>query len=99
VSTYTTSREQRRYRASMPESAWQRSREPRLRRRKRDAYDDLAAGLARHLASHGGQLDLFAATGTTAEWTAWALRLGAGSPSGPAPDGSTWGVTTRIDYV
>jgi len=97
--SYTTIREQRHYRAKTPPTAWQRGREPKLRRRKRDAYEDLAAGLARHLASHGGQLDLFAATATTAEWAQWALRLGAGCPGKPAPDGTTWGVTTRIDYV
>lgn len=97
--SYTTSREQRRYRAKMPEAAWPRGREPRLRRRKRDAYEDLAAGLARHLASHDDQLDLFAASGSTGEWAQWALQLGAGSPGRPAPDGTAWGVTTRIDYV
>jgi len=97
--SYTTSREQRRYRAKMPPSAWHRGREPRLRRRKRDAYEDLAAGLARHLANHGGQLDLFAAAGSTAEWAQWALKLGAGCPGRPAPDDTAWGVTTRIDYV
>jgi hypothetical protein len=97
--SYTTSREQRRYRAKMPEAAWPRGREPRLRRRKRDAYEDLAAGLARHLASHGAQLDLFAATGSAAEWAQWALQLGAGCPGRAAPDGTAWGVTTRIDYV
>jgi hypothetical protein len=97
--SYTTIREQRRYRAKIPEAARPRGHEPRLRRRKRDAYEDLAAGVARHLASHDGQLGLFTATGNTADWAQWALQLGAGCPGKPAPDGTAWGVTTRIDYV
>jgi hypothetical protein len=44
------SRETRRYRTEMPASAWQRSRPPRPRSRKRVALEDLAAGVARHLA-------------------------------------------------
>jgi hypothetical protein len=90
MSTYA-SRETRRNRADMPHAAWPRGREPRLRRRKRDAYQDLAAGLARHLAREP-------LLGSTAEWTEWALRTGAGCGFRPAPDGTRWSVTTRIDY-
>jgi hypothetical protein len=86
------SREIRRYRAEMPPSAWKRGREPRARRRRRDALCELADGVARHLASD-------TVGGDRVVWTAWALRLGAGASPGPAPDGSSWSVITVIDWT
>ena len=87
-------RERSRYLAVMPEAA-QGRRRPRERARKRDAYRDLADGVACYLRHPDrSQQD-------PAAWAAWALRLGAGiSQYLPgAPDGSQWHVTTRIDYV
>jgi hypothetical protein len=85
------SRETRRYRAEMPASACQGSRPPRLRSRKRVALEDLAAGLARHLAE--GE-----PAGSRAAWAEWAMRTGAGCALRPAPDGTSWSITIRIDY-
>ena len=79
--------ERRRYRPEMPETAWQRGRRPRQRTRRRQAMLDLADGLERYLSRPGIR-------GERTEWTTWALRLGAGSPVGPAPDGSLWYVQT-----
>ena len=85
-------REIRRYRPEMPRSAWKRGREPRAHRRRRDAMCELADGVARHLASG-------TVAGDRAEWAAWGLRLGAGASPGDAPDGSSWGVITVIDWA
>ena len=104
-------REQRRYRAEMPAGAWLRGRAPKERRRKRDAHEDLAAGLSRYLAGlqgagaplPAGRLlldDRPRGDGTLANWASWALRLGAGcARASRAPDGTSWSVTTRIDYI
>lgn len=84
-------RERRRYSAVMPPSAWQRERAPRQRARRRDALNDLAAGVERWVRDE-------TVSGTRGEWAAWALRLAAGIASNPAPDGSNWSVTTHIEY-
>lgn len=84
--------EHRRYRAEMPPAALRPGRAPRLRRRRRDAFADLADGLDRYLRSE-------APPGAREAWTAWALRLAAGLQPGPAPDGSEWLVRTCIDVL
>jgi hypothetical protein len=89
---YTTVREVRRYRAVMPPEAWKNGREPRERRRKRDALDDLIAGLR-------GYLERRPPDEVTVEWVTWAAMLGAVKASvGPAPDMSEWWITTRVEW-
>jgi hypothetical protein len=83
--------ERRRYSAVMPPSAWPHGRAPRRRVRRRDALNDLAAGVERWVRDE-------TVSGTRGEWAAWALRLAAGVASDPAPDGSQWSVTTHIEY-
>ena len=84
-------RERRRYSAAMPPSAWPHGRAPRQRVRRREALNDLAAGVERWVRDE-------TVRGTRGDWAAWALRLAAGVGSDPAPDGSQWGVTTHIEY-
>lgn len=86
-------RERRRYRAVAPEEAWLNRREPRKRATRKTAYEDLAVLLANYLA---GRIT----PQTAYEWAKWLVRIG--NPSlraGPAPDGTSWGVRTIIDYV
>ena len=105
-------REQRRYRAEMPAGAWLRGRAPRERRRKRDAHEDLAArpgslprrppGARPPRCLRGGSCSrtVRAATERWPTGRAGRLRLGAGCARvSRAPDGTSWSVTTRIDYI
>jgi hypothetical protein len=84
-------RQRRRYRAEMPQAAWKNGREPQPRGRRRDAFADLADGLARYRTSTPPE--------ESYTWASWGLRLGAGLLPGAAPDGSTWFVRTCIEYV
>jgi hypothetical protein len=84
-------RERRRYSAVMPPSAWPHGRAPRQRTRRRQALNDLAAGVERWVRVE-------TVSGSRGDWAAWALRLAAGIASDPAPDGSRWSITTHIDY-
>jgi hypothetical protein len=82
-------REQRRYRAEMPEIAWHRGAPPRNRSRRKQATIDLADGLDRYLRRQHIE-------GNLARWTVWALELGATEHERTAPDGSLWFV--RVVY-
>lgn len=83
-------RERRRYSAVMPESAYKRGREPRQRRRRRDALADLADGLERYLRCPQVPRDRVA-------WAAWAARLATGTQRADAPDHSQWFVRVHIE--
>lgn len=76
-------REQRRYRAEMPEIGWRGGVPPRNRSRRSQATIELAEGLDRYLRRPGIKGDL-------AQWTVWALKLGATGYEPHAPDGSLW---------
>ena len=93
--SYTTAREVRRYRPEMPPEAWKRpSLAPTARRKRRDAYADLADGVERYLAKNPGQ--------DARAWAAWALRVGAGATryeDRRAPDGTAWNVVVVVEYV
>lgn len=83
-------RERRRYVAVMPESAWPHGRPPRERTSRKRAVEDLAAGLGRYLAK--------LAAGP--EWAVWAATVVYPHlPTPNAPDGTRWGITTRVDYL
>jgi hypothetical protein len=88
---YESYREVRRYRAIMPREAWKHGREPRERRRKRDALDDLVGGL---------ELERHEPNRSTIQWVVWAVQVGiAGNWSGPAPDDTEWRVVARIEVL
>lgn len=82
-------REQRRYRAEMPESAWHRGSPPRNRSHRKQATLELAEGLNRYLRRPGIE-------GEVAQWTVWALELGATGYPTLSPNGSRWFV--RVVY-
>jgi hypothetical protein len=67
----------------MPEIAWHRGIPPRNRSRRKQAIIELAEGLHRYLRRPGTE-------GNLAQWTVWALKLGATGYESPAPDGSRW---------
>lgn len=100
-------REQRRYRAHMPEAARKAGREPRLRASRKSAVRDLHEGLQRYLIARGPLYPLNATErdrtevlAATAAWAAWAVQLGYPHlPTPRAPDGTSWGINTVIDYV
>lgn len=83
-------RERRRYSAVMPESAYKRGREPRQRRRRRDAFADLADGLERYLRRPQVPGDRIA-------WAVWAARLATDAQRADAPDHSQWFVRVHIE--
>jgi hypothetical protein len=103
------------YRAVMPREAWNSGREPRERRRRRRAVDDLIAGLDRYLAKRTIEDPLLfrAANGEPVrlehtdrvmltQWVTWAARLC--DPYvrygfGPAPDGSEWRIHSRWELL
>lgn len=95
----------------MPPEAWNDGREPRGRRRRRRAVDDLIAGLNRYLAKRASEDPLrfrgpdgelvrsdYSDRVMLTQWVTWAARLS--DPHvrygfGPAPDGSEWRITSR----
>ena len=82
------------YRAVMPPEAWNNGREPRERRRRRRAVDDLIAGLDRYLAKRttedpllfrgpNGELVRSEYTDRVklTQWVTWAARLSDPNPA------------------
>lgn len=98
-------RERRRYRAHMPEAARKNGHEPRKRTSRKSATRDLAEGLGRYLWATGPTPTTIASNGAPevlllCKWAEWAVLLGNPyTPAGPAPDGTSWGVNTIIEYV
>ena len=103
------------YRAVMPPEAWNHGREPRERRRRRRAVDDLIAGLDRYLAKRttedpllvrgpNGELVRSECTDRVKliQWVTWAARLSdpyVRHGFGPAPDGSEWRIHSRWELT
>jgi hypothetical protein len=86
------------YRAVMPPEAWNHGREPRKRRRRRRAVDDLIAGLDRYPRKAPST-----PTGVKlTQWVTWAARLSdpyVRHGFGPAPDGSEWRIHSRWELL
>lgn len=91
------SRERRRYVAVMRPAPTEPTKAVAIERVARfKAVEDVARAIDKHLRTR--MSDGRSTAGTPAEWAAWALRWPRAQWK-PAPDGSLWGVTTRIDYV
>lgn len=60
------------------------------------AFEDIARAIGPYLEKRTSAG--VSTAGSAGEWAAWALRLPR-RMSIPAPDGSVWSVTTRIDFV
>lgn len=88
-----------RYRAVMPERAWQGGQEPRERARRWEATQDLIDGLKRYMPDLLTTISYREGKRERAlditDWIVWAAQLGLGRHLAGAPDGSDWWINTR----